>query len=544
MDEKKILFVVHKTSQENYDACVKSIEELDVPLGYSYQIAAWSKGTNDADAIGEVYNKLLEENVAKYKIFIKDTVLFVNETMLKDMINIFQSDEHIGLIGTEGTTNIPDSLIFGDADKVYGGKYFLDNNKNVIEKRNLPINKEYAVAAIISSTFLAIQYSVKCVEQFVTENIIGEAQAIAFGRKGYKAVVPKQAVLWCLDVGNNIDVSQKEKEMLKEYVSRIVASEIDEETKKRLIKEQQGKPLLTIGIPTYNRSQYLSKCLKAIYEQIEDNPLVEVFVSDNDSSDDTATVVNAYKSFGNLTYYKQKENIGGDNNIDYLYKHAAGNYILVCGDDDYYNWGTVDLILKVISENKETAVIGLDWFDSNSHIKHGEGMDDFLLTTARTVTSISSVVLKTRYYRELQNKDKFRYTNLNQVYLQMAILQNHSDFAYVYGKNFQPKSGEAIYVASEGNDKKRGFCAVFIDQYFDILKFFLDKGLTIMAVKQEKLNLMNYYILNWLNAIASGSIQGGWKVDDNLAEIIEKHYKDEPYYKELLQHLAPYLKGN
>ena len=59
------------------------------------------------------------------------------------------------------------------------------------------------------------------------------------------------------------------------------------------------KPLLSICIPTYNRSGYLEQCLESIVHQ-ERFDEIEVIISDNCSTDDTEAVCKKYKSFQNI----------------------------------------------------------------------------------------------------------------------------------------------------------------------------------------------------------------------------------------------------
>ena len=48
-------------------------------------------------------------------------------------------------------------------------------------------------------------------------------------------------------------------------------------------------PLITIGIPTYNRSEKLFRCLESTINQDYEN--IEIIVCDNNSNDNTSQVV-------------------------------------------------------------------------------------------------------------------------------------------------------------------------------------------------------------------------------------------------------------
>lgn len=96
-----------------------------------------------------------------------------------------------------------------------------------------------------------------------------------------------------------------------------------------------GQPLLTLAVPTYNRSQYLATFLAAIAPQLAGEPRVELLISDNASPDDTAGLVRSYESRGlSIRYIRNEANVGADRNILQCFEEATGKYVWICGDDD------------------------------------------------------------------------------------------------------------------------------------------------------------------------------------------------------------------
>ena len=69
-----------------------------------------------------------------------------------------------------------------------------------------------------------------------------------------------------------------------------------------------NKPLLSLCIPTYNRSQYLKKSIDSIVCQKEFlDGKVEIVISDNASDDDTREVVKPYlRRFANIFYNRNE----------------------------------------------------------------------------------------------------------------------------------------------------------------------------------------------------------------------------------------------
>jgi abequosyltransferase len=108
--------------------------------------------------------------------------------------------------------------------------------------------------------------------------------------------------------------------------------------------------LLSIAIPTFNRSEWLKICLTQLLPQVEKYAFeVEVVIYDNASPDNTKEIVslfNRYKDF--LTYHRNSENIGSDRNIAQCFNRAKGNYVLILGDDDVLLDGSLDCIVEAI----------------------------------------------------------------------------------------------------------------------------------------------------------------------------------------------------
>ena len=105
------------------------------------------------------------------------------------------------------------------------------------------------------------------------------------------------------------------------------------------------KPLFSIIIPTYNRSQDLVRCLNSLVSQTYKN--FEVIVCDNASIDDTKFVIENYNGLLNLNYIYLNENSGGPakpRNIGA--KNAKGEWVCFLDSDDWY----IDTKLEYVSK--------------------------------------------------------------------------------------------------------------------------------------------------------------------------------------------------
>lgn len=103
----------------------------------------------------------------------------------------------------------------------------------------------------------------------------------------------------------------------------------------------EGDVFLSLSIPTYNRAGKLARLLKHLAAYLPDSgfaPIVEVFISNNASTDDTASVVRAFAegvaSTCRVRVCTQASNVGMMRNFQYLYEEARGRYVCLWGDDD------------------------------------------------------------------------------------------------------------------------------------------------------------------------------------------------------------------
>lgn len=92
-------------------------------------------------------------------------------------------------------------------------------------------------------------------------------------------------------------------------------------------------PLVTIGIPTRNREQFLARALDATLAQTWPN--LEVVVSDNASADGTQALCEGRaKIEPRLRYLRQPRDLGFSGNFQACLDAARGTYFMWLADDD------------------------------------------------------------------------------------------------------------------------------------------------------------------------------------------------------------------
>ena len=95
------------------------------------------------------------------------------------------------------------------------------------------------------------------------------------------------------------------------------------------------RPVISICIPTFNRCNCLRKLMENLVQlKNVHGPKLEICVSNNHSSDDTAKVIEKWRNQLDLKVLSQSENIGATLNAIAVTREATGTWLLIIGDDD------------------------------------------------------------------------------------------------------------------------------------------------------------------------------------------------------------------
>ncbi len=119
---------------------------------------------------------------------------------------------------------------------------------------------------------------------------------------------------------------------------------------------QDSAPLVTVGIPTYNRPEGLERTIACISRQTYTN--LEIIISDNCST--KPEVLAILKKFSDndqrIKYHIQKTNISLVPNFQFLLDNAKGKYFMWAADDDQWAPDFIEVCIKAMEANSETAL--------------------------------------------------------------------------------------------------------------------------------------------------------------------------------------------
>ena len=128
-------------------------------------------------------------------------------------------------------------------------------------------------------------------------------------------------------------------------------------------------PLVSIGIPTYNRVDSLERAIKCAINQTYKN--LEIIISDNATPGvDVEMLAKRYmKSDNRISFKKQTNNYGLEKNFQYLINEANGKYLLIAADDDIRSLDFVEKNVNFLENNN-------DYVASTSPVRFEDGVFD------------------------------------------------------------------------------------------------------------------------------------------------------------------------
>ncbi|MFD0717404.1 glycosyltransferase [Paenibacillus sp. GCM10027626] len=352
------------------------------------------------------------------------------------------------------------------------------------------------------------------------------ANAIVLGdvRIGFGSVVrPNSVVLddvpdYCVVAGNPAVIVETYEVSLGSWVPVSGETQAQE-----ILAARRRHPLLSICIPTYNRAPHLDNCLQSIYSQIGNNELIEVIVSDNASTDETAEVAYRYAScYSNMKVVRNDENIGADPNIFQVMNLAQGKFIKLQGDDDFYVDGTLLPLLHVLHSHGDCGIIQIFVRNGDGRIWTDAGMSAYLDATSIYATFITSIIMRRMDLNQIEEPALFLHSSFNQLYLQYAILEQNPLFCIMNCSMF-------TYAGISSDDYNFG--EVVFRSYQSILRHFLGRGLTLDDIRKEKRRTLYEYAIPWFRRIIGTKMIAN---TDHFEDIYTEHYQDEPYYEEAL----------
>ena len=124
-------------------------------------------------------------------------------------------------------------------------------------------------------------------------------------------------------------------------------------------------PLISVIIPNYNYANFLGEAIESVLKQTYQN--FEIFVVDNESSDDSIIVASKYEEFITIVR-KQHGGVSSARNLGFSL--AKGSYICFLDSDDTWVEDKLEQQMKVaLSSQAEIVYSGINLCDENLKVE-------------------------------------------------------------------------------------------------------------------------------------------------------------------------------
>ncbi len=236
--------------------------------------------------------------------------------------------------------------------------------------------------------------------------------------------------------------------------------------------------LLSICIPTYNRSEYLKVAIKSIVEQEAFDKRTEVVVVDNCSTDNTEVVVREFMTqYDNVKYYNNEINIGLENNIIKSLDHGNGAFLKLFNDYIFLEPGSLSFMLDLIEieiEKKRDVFFLNQNYSSKSNkdddISYFNDINSFVTHVSFWMTWISCFGVWRQKYTEINNKLNYSGLLFFHTMLMLDLLKSDSQIVvcnkFLFEKqNVLSKSGYDLFYVFLNNFKKGILFSLYEDTF-------------------------------------------------------------------------------
>lgn len=340
MNDNSIAFITCVNDEEQYEECLRYINNLNIPEGYEIEVVS----IKEAESITAGYNAAMKSTESKYKIYLHQDTYIINKRFIYDILEIFNTDDKIGLIGVIGAKKMPTNGIWWDSKNRIGKVYESHTGKMDLLSFD-DFEESYCDAEVVDGLLMATQYDISWREDiFDGWHYYDASQCVEFIKSGYKVVISKQDKPWVQHDCGIVNIKNG-----FEYYRELFLGEYS----------KYIFPLVSILIPTYNRPEYFKLALDSALNQTYKN--IEVFIGDDSTNNETEKLIKKdyLGKYENIHYYHNSQNLGQFENDIKLFEMSNGEFINYLMDDDLFENTKIEKMMNYFIQdiNKEISIV-------------------------------------------------------------------------------------------------------------------------------------------------------------------------------------------
>jgi len=286
-------------------------------------------------------------------------------------------------------------------------------------------------------------------------------------------------------------------------------------------------PLVSVGIPTFNRPSGLKNTLENITNQTYRN--LEIIVSDNCSTDpNVLRVINEYtKKDSRIRCYSQSTNIGPLDNFKFVLENSTGDYFFWAADDDKWTPDFVETCINELNLSQDliAVVTEAQYFSDEGNFEFFKEGEAFYSIKQDDSASRIKYMIENNYgnliYSIFRRDSLFEngvnlYDCLNIKYLneipQLLFLSNKGQFRVLPSVKFFKKTVKSTYLQAKWEKSILGLPPPNVEEAFKSIESFF-----------------NYHILainDVINCVDKLDLSTSQKIDvsDFVSSKIWKHF--------------------
>ena len=191
-DQGKIQFILCVNDKRELEESKFYISRLLVPERMRTELTV----IEGASSMAAGYNCGMAQSDAKYRIYLHQDTCLIYPEMLNVMLDIFQQNASVGMLGVVGARRIPEN---GMAHSAWDTGRIDTNCKPLELNYQSDVMKQgFTVVEAIDGLFMATQYDLPWREDlFKKWDFYDVSQSLEMKRHGYQVAVPYQPTPWC-----------------------------------------------------------------------------------------------------------------------------------------------------------------------------------------------------------------------------------------------------------------------------------------------------------------------------------------------------------
>lgn len=285
-----------------------------------------------------------------------------------------------------------------------------------------------------------------------------------------------------------------------------------------------NKPILSICIPTYNRADVLVHCLDSIVNhELAKTGTIEIVVCDNASTDGTEALMQKYKKFEYVKYYRNEENIGVIHNTLKVLDMATGEFRKLLNDYSVFTNEGLQYMYNIVAANqKEKPVLLFDNKYEEAQVYICHTIDEIVHHVGYWLTWLGIYGYWEEDWQKVTEKEKYydkTFTTID--WLRQMLIQKKEAKIYLYhysdGWSYQRKQGGY------------NFFKAFVQDYLDLWHiYYINRDISYASyrwIKKDAWSFVWKYTKSLLvrNNAGNFDTRQGWK-------ILFKYYGNEWYF--------------